>query len=663
MINKKVKERYEELKKTIAYHANKYYNEDAPEISDFEYDMLMLELKNIELQNPEIISADSPTQVIVAEGTVDTHFSEVTHEVPLQSLQDVFSTADVVNFVERIEKEVSNPTYVVEAKIDGLSVSLEYKKGKFVRGATRGNGLVGEDVTVNLNTIKSIPQTLKDEIDIIVRGEVYLPHAYFEKINEEREIMGEKLFANPRNAAAGSLRQLDPEVTAQRNLDIFVFNVQKSDDVKFATHYESLKFLEEQGFIISPYLKRCNSAEDVVNAINEIGEMRGSLEFDIDGAVVKVDNLAQREEIGVTTKVPKWAVAYKYPPEKKETILKDIVLQVGRTGAITPVAILEPVRVAGSVISKTTLHNEDFIKEKDLKIGDHILIQKAGDVIPEVCDVLKEKRDGTEKDFEMPRICPVCGSEAVREDGEAVIRCTGIECPAMLFRNIVHFASRDAMDIEGFGPAMVETLLNNNLLKNIADIYTLEYEDLVKLERMGDKSVNNLLNAIEKSKSNSLDRLLNSFGIRHIGLKSAKLLAKRYKNLDDLMSANYDELCTINEIGGIMAESLVKFFASEQTQDLIEKLRNLGVNFESDAQTNEDNRFEGMTFVLTGTLPTLSRNEASDIIESFGGKVSSSVSKKTTYVLAGEEAGSKLDKALSLNIKVIDEDTFRKMVD
>ena len=663
MINKKVKERYEELKKIIAYHANKYYNEDAPEISDFEYDMLMLELRNIEIQNPEIVSVDSPTQVIVAEGSVDTHFAEVTHEVPLQSLQDVFSTADVVNFVERIEREVTLPTYVVEAKIDGLSVALEYKKGKFVRGATRGNGLIGEDVTVNLNTIKSIPQTLKDEIDIVVRGEVYLPHAYFEKINEEREIMGEKLFANPRNAAAGSLRQLDPEVTAQRNLDIFVFNVQKCDSVKFASHYESLKFLEEQGFVISPYLKRCNNADDVVNAINEIGEMRGSLEFDIDGAVVKVDSLAQRDEIGVTTKVPKWAVAYKYPPEKKETILKDIVLQVGRTGAITPVAILEPVKVAGSVISKTTLHNEDFIKEKGLKIGDHILIQKAGDVIPEVCDVLKEKRDGTEKDFEMPRTCPVCGSEAVREEGEAVIRCTGIECPAMLFRNIVHFASRDAMDIEGFGPAMVETLLNNNLLKNIADIYTLKYEDLIKLERMGDKSANNLLNAIEKSKENSLDKLLNSFGIRHIGLKSAKLLAKKYKNLDELMGANYDELCTINEIGTIMAESLVKFFASEQTQDLIEKLRNLGVNFESDAQTSEDNRFEGMTFVLTGTLPTLSRNEASDIIEKFGGKVSSSVSKKTTYVLAGEEAGSKLDKALSLNINVIDEETFRKMVD
>lgn len=664
MISKKVRERYDELKKTIAYHANKYYNEDAPEISDFEYDMLMLELRNIELQNPEIISIDSPTQVIVAEGAVDTHFSEVRHEVPMQSLQDVFSTADVVTFVERIEKEVASPCYVVEAKIDGLSVTLEYKNGKFVRGSTRGNGIVGEDVTVNLNTIKSIPKTLKDEIDIIVRGEVYLPHVYFEKINEEREIMGEKLFANPRNAAAGSLRQLDPEVTAQRNLDIFVFNVQKSDDVKFASHYESLKFLEEQGFVISPYLKRCNTAEDVVNAINEIGEIRGSLEFDIDGAVVKVDSLVQREEIGVTTKVPKWAVAYKYPPEKKETILKDIVLQVGRTGAITPVAILEPVRVAGSVISKTTLHNEDFIKEKDLKIGDHVLIQKAGDVIPEVSEVLKEKRDGTEKDFEMPKVCPVCGSEAVREDGEAVVRCTGIECPAMLFRNIVHFASRDAMDIEGFGPAMVETLLNNNLLRNIADIYTLKYEDLINLERMGDKSVRNLLNAIEKSKENSLDKLLNSFGIRHIGLKSAKILAKRYKNLDELMSATYDELCTINEIGGIMAESLVKFFASEQTQDLIGKLRNLGLNFASDAQNSkEDNRFEGMTFVLTGTLPTLSRNEASDIIERFGGKVSSSVSKKTTYVLAGEEAGSKLDKALSLNIKIIDEDTFLKMVD
>ena len=662
-MSKKIKERYDELKKQIAYHANKYYNEDAPEISDFEYDMLMLELRNIELQNPEFVTNDSPTQVIVASGAPDKHFSEVRHEIPMQSLQDVFNTADVVGFVERIEKEVQNPSYVVEAKIDGLSVTLEYVKGKFVRGSTRGDGLVGEDVTINLNTIKSIPKILKDEIDIIVRGEVYLPRAFFEKINEEREVMGEKLFANPRNAAAGSLRQLNPEITAQRNLDIFIFNIQKSDSVKFASHYESLKFAEEQGFKISPYLKRCSNVEEVLNAINEISEVRGDLEFDIDGAVVKVDNLAQREELGTTTKVPKWAVAYKYPPEKKETILKDIVVQVGRTGAITPVAILEPIRVAGSVISKTTLHNEDFIKEKGLKIGDHVLIQKAGDVIPEVCDVLVDKRDGSEKDFEMPRTCPVCGSEAVREEGEAVIRCTGIECPAMLFRNIVHFASRDAMDIEGLGPAMVEMLLNNNLVKNIADIYELKFDDLVTLERMGEKSANNLLSAIEKSKENPLENLINAFGIRHIGLKSAKILAKNYKTLDELMNATYVELCTINEIGATMAESLIKFFKSEQTKDLIKKLRNLGLNFESNVQTIEDNRFEGMTFVLTGTLSTLSRNEASEIIESFGGKVSSSVSKKTTYVLAGEDAGSKLDKALSLNINVIDEDTFKKMVD
>ena len=433
MKKNKILERYEELKKIIAYHANKYYNEDSPEISDFEYDMLMLELKNIEKENPEIITKDSPTQVIVASGKADSHFSEVLHEVPLQSLQDVFSTSDVVNFVERIEKEVPNPEYVVEAKIDGLSVALEYKKGVFVRGATRGNGLVGEDVTLNLNTIKTIPKKLKDEIDITVRGEVYLPHEDFEKLNEEREVVGEKLFANPRNAAAGSLRQLNPDVTAQRNLAIFIFNVQKSDDIKFTSHYQSLKYLEEQGFVISPYLKKCNTVNDILAAINEIGERRGELKFDIDGAVVKVDSLAQREEIGVTTKVPKWAVAYKYPPEKKETILKDIVVQVGRTGAITPVAILEPIRVAGSVISKTTLHNEDFIKEKDLRIGDHVLIQKAGDVIPEISEVLKEKRTGEEKIFKMPKTCPVCGSETVREEGEAVTRCTGIECPAMLF--------------------------------------------------------------------------------------------------------------------------------------------------------------------------------------------------------------------------------------
>lgn len=661
MKKNKIRERYEELKKTIAYHANKYYNEDSPEISDFEYDMLMLELKNIEKENPEIITKDSPTQVIVASGKADSHFSEVIHEVPLQSLQDVFSTSDVVNFVERIEKEVPNPEYVVEAKIDGLSVALEYKKGVFVRGATRGNGLVGEDVTLNLNTIKTIPKRLKDEIDITVRGEVYLPHEDFEKLNEEREVIGEKLFANPRNAAAGSLRQLNPDVTAQRNLAIFIFNVQKSDDIKFTSHYQSLKYLEEQGFVISPYLKKCNTVNDILAAINEIGERRGELKFDIDGAVVKVDSLAQREEIGVTTKVPKWAVAYKYPPEKKETILKDIVVQVGRTGAITPVAILEPIRVAGSVISKTTLHNEDFIKEKDLRIGDHVLIQKAGDVIPEISDVLKEKRTGEEKIFEMPKTCPVCGSETVREEGEAVTRCTGIECPAMLFRNLVHFASRDAMEIEGMGPALIEMLLEKNLITNIADIYDLKYEDLINLDRMGEKSAQNLIEAINKSKNNSLEKLLNSFGIRHIGVKTAKILAKKFRSLDKLMNASYEQLCAVNEIGEIMADSLQKFFQSLQTQDLIERLKKAGVNMQMEEEENIDDRFQNMTFVLTGTLPTMSRNEASEIIEKFGGKTSSSVSKKTTFVLAGEDAGSKLEKAIALNVKVIDENKFRKM--
>lgn len=662
MSKKNLKERYEELKKIIAYHANKYYNEDDPEISDFEYDMLMLELKNIEKSNPEFITSDSPTQVIVASGKSDSHFAEVRHAVPMQSLQDVFSTDDVVAFEERIKKEVSNPSYVVEAKIDGLSVTLEYENGILVRGATRGDGLVGEDVTLNLKTIKSIPQKLKDDITISVRGEVYLPKDAFEKLNEERELLGEKLFANPRNAAAGSLRQLDPSITAERNLDIFVFNVQSSQDIKFTSHYESLKFAEEQGFVISPFLKKVDNINEIMNAINEISNMRGDLPFDIDGAVVKVDSLSQREEIGVTTKVPKWAVAYKYPPEKKETILKSIAVQVGRTGAITPVAMLEPVRVAGSIIAKCTLHNEDFIKEKDIRIGDHVLIQKAGDVIPEIFSVVKEKRTGEEKIFEMPKTCPICGSETAREEGESAVRCTGIECPGMLFRNLVHFASRDAMDIEGLGPALIEMLIDKGLLSNICDVFSLKFENLVELDRMGEKSANNLLNAIQNSKSNSMEKLLAAFGIRYIGLKTAKVLAKKYKNMDELMNASQEELCQINEIGEVMAESIVKFFGNEQTKDLIKRLKKFGVNMNSEIEQNKDNRFDGLTFVLTGTLPTMSRNEASEIIEKLGGKVSSSVSKKTSFVLAGEEAGSKLTKAEEIGVKIIDEEEFKNMI-
>ena len=656
----KIKLRYEELKRQIEYHSDRYYNQDDPEISDFEYDMLMLELKNIEKEHPEFITKDSPTQHVG--GKTDSHFAEVTHKVPLQSLQDVFSTADVIAFEERINKTVTSPSYVVETKIDGLSVSLEYEKGIFVRGATRGDGLIGEDVTVNLKTIKNIPHKLTKDVDIIVRGEVFMPKKDFEKLNEEREVLREKLFANPRNAAAGSLRQLDPKITAERNLDIYIFNVQKSDDIKFTSHYESLNYMKELGFNVNPYVKKCNNIKEVLSAIDEIGNKRGELTFDIDGAVVKVDSLAQREEIGVTTKTPKWAVAYKYPPEKKETKVLDIVVQVGRTGAITPMAILEPVRVAGSVISKTTLHNEDFVKEKDIRIGDKVLIQKAGDVIPEVVEVLKEKRNGTEKEFQMPKTCPVCGAEAVREDGEAVTRCTGIECPAMLFRSLIHFVSRDAMDIDGMGPAIIEQLLDKKLVENIADIYSLKYEDLVSLERMGDKSAKNLLNAIEKSKENSLEKLLNSFGIRHIGLKSAKILAKKYNNIEEIMNASYEELCGINEIGEIMAESIVKFFESKQTKDLIERLKQNGVNMESKMEKSQEERFAGKIFVLTGTLPTLSRNEASEIIEKFGGKTSGSVSKKTSFVLAGEEAGSKLTKAEELGIQIITEAEFLEMI-
>lgn len=657
----KVEKRLNELKELISYHANKYYNEDAPEISDFEYDMLMLELRNIEKDHPELITSTSPTQVLVTSGAVDSHFSKVTHSVAMQSLQDVFSTEDVVSFIERMEKAVANPIYVVESKIDGLSVTLEYEKGIFVRGATRGDGIVGEDVTLNLNTIKAIPKKLKDKISISVRGEVYLPRENFEKINEERELNGEKLFANPRNAAAGSLRQLDPEITRKRHLSIFIFNVQKSEDLKFTSHYESLKFLEDQGFSISPFLKKCSNTNEVINSINEIAEMRNSLPFDIDGAVVKVDSLEQRNEIGMTTKVPKWAVAYKYPPEKKETILKNIVLQVGRTGAITPVAILEPVKLAGSIISKTTLHNEDFIKEKDIRIGDYVLIQKAGDVIPEVSEVLKQKRTGNEKVFNMPKNCPVCGSEAVREEGEAVLRCTGIECPAMLFRNIVHFASKESMEIDGLGPAIVETLIDKNLVSNIADIYDLKVEDLINIERMGEKSANNLINAINESKKNSLEKLINSFGIRHIGSKSAKTLAKNFSTMDRIIKATKEELSSINEIGEVMAKSVVQFFANEQTLDLIKRLKSAGVNMKSTNQVIDDDRFSGKTFVLTGTLPTLTRIDATKTIEKFGGNVSSSVSKKTDYVLAGEDAGSKLDKAIELEVKVIDEEEFKKM--
>ena len=664
MNKKEAEERIEFLRKETAYHAKKYYDDDNPEISDFEYDMLMLELRNLEKQFPEFISKDSLTQKVG--GTVKEGFEKVEHEVPLQSLLDIFNFEDLKAFDERTRKVADENNkkleYVVETKIDGLSVSLEYKNGEFVRGATRGNGLVGEDITENLKTIPHIPKKLKENIDITVRGEVFISKVGFDKMNEEREILGEPLFANARNAAAGSLRQLDSKETAKRPLDIYIFNVQKSDTIKFVSHIESLLYLEKIGFNVNPVKILCKNIDEVINAINKIGDEREDLSFGIDGAVIKVDDLELREILGTTYKTPKWAIAYKYPPEKKETKLKDIVCQVGRTGAITPVAILEPVKVAGSTISQTTLHNEDFIKEKDLMIGDTVVIQKAGDVIPEVVEVIKSKRDGTQKEFHMPDKCPVCGADCVREEGEAAIRCIGIECPAKIFRSILHFVSREAMNIRGLGYSIIEELLNRNLIKNIADIYDLTLEDFESMKKNGKKFAQNLIDAINESKNNDLYRLINALGIRHVGTKGAKVLAKRYKTMENLMNASYEELVMVDDTGEITAEAIKEFFDQKQTTDLINRLKNAGVNMNYLEEDSEDDRFKGMTFVLTGSLEKYSRNEASDIIERFGGKTSGSVSKKTTYVLAGEDAGSKLDKANSLGVTVISEEEFENMI-
>ena len=665
MNKKEAKERIEYLRKTVEYHARRYYDDDKPEISDFEYDMLMVELRNLEKDFPEFSSADSLTQKVG--GHVKEGFEKVEHEVPLQSLQDVFSLEDVEDFDKRMqEKAVENGikevNYVVETKIDGLSAALEYKAGKFVRGATRGNGLVGEDVTNNLKTVKTIPMELNENIDITVRGEVFISKEDFEKMNQEREENEEELFANARNAAAGSLRQLDSKVTAKRPLDIYIFNVQKIDGMEFNSHFEELEFLAKQGFNVNPVRIPCKDIEEVKKAIAKIGEMRENLTFGIDGAVVKIDNLKFREILGTTAKTPRWAVAYKYPPEQKETILKDIICQVGRTGVITPMAILEPVKVAGSTISKTTLHNEDFVKEKGLKIGDTVVIQKAGDVIPEIVKVVEEKRTGKEIDFEMPRICPVCGSEAVREEGEAAIRCTGIDCPAKLYRNLVHFVSREAMNIDGLGENIINELLEKGMIKGIEDIYTLSFEDFASLKKNGTKFAQNLVDSINTSKQNDLYRLITALGIRHVGSKASKLLARKYRNMDNLSNATFEELSEIKDIGAVMANSIREFFSQEQTKHLIEKLKQGGVNMECLEEQSDDNRFEGKTFVLTGTLETMTRKEAEDIIEKLGGKTSGSVSKKTDYVLAGEEAGSKLTKAQSLGITIISENDFKEMI-
>ena len=664
MTLEQAKDRINELKPKIEYYTRKYY-EDEQVISDFEFDMLMKELKQLEADYPELITPDSPTQK-VGTSPIKKGFKKVTHRVPLQSLQDVFSFEEVREFDTRMQKLASEYNlpldYVVETKIDGLSTALEYKDGIFIRGATRGNGTVGEDVTENLKTVRTIPHKLKEPINITVRGEIFIGKKEFDELNESRLADEEERFANARNAAAGSLRQLDSKITAGRPLDIYIFNIQEIENKEIMTHYEGLKYLQELGFNVNPVRILCKNIDEVLEAIKKIGEDRENLSFGIDGAVVKVNNLELREKIGTTFKTPKWAVAYKYPPEKKETKVIDIIYQVGRTGAITPMAILDTVNVAGSNISKTTLHNEDFIKEKDIRIGDTVVIQKAGDVIPEIVEVVKSKRTGEEKIFKMPRTCPVCGAEAVREEGEAVVRCIGIECPAKLYRSIIHFASKEAMDIKGLGDAIIEELIERKLISNISDLYNLTLEDIATLKKNGKKFAQNLINSIEESKNRELHRVITSLGIRHVGVKLAKSLAKEYKSMDNLIEASLEELESKQDVGEITAESIYNFFKQEQSIDLINKLKQAGVNMTLKQELGTDNRFEGKVFVLTGSLEKYSRDEASQVIEKLGGKTSSSVSKKTDYVLAGEDAGSKLKKAQELGVKIISEIEFDKMI-
>lgn len=653
---KQAKKRVSQLTKEIRYHNELYYNQDSPEISDFEYDALTRELKAIEKEYPELITPDSPTQKVG--GAALKLFSPVEHSVRMESLQDVFSEAELRDFGEKINTDIT--VFSVEPKIDGLSVSLEYSNGEFVRGSTRGDGNVGEDVTANLLQIKSIPKSIDFKGRLEVRGEVYMPRKSFFKLVERQELLGEPTPKNPRNAAAGSLRQKNSAVTANRGLDIFIFNVQNIEEKTFNSHIESLDFLKSQGFNVLPFYTKCKTIEESIAEIRRIGENRGSYEFDIDGAVIKADNLAYREELGSTAKYPRWAVAFKYPPEEKETVLKSIEINVGRTGALTPTAVFEPIQLAGTTVSRAVLHNEDFINEKQIGIGDTIVVRKAGEIIPEVLSVIRHGENSSV--FKMPTHCPSCNAPVFREEGEAVIRCTNSDCPAQLLRNLIHFTSRDAMDIEGLGPAVLEQLVNADLVHNIVDIYTLDFESVMRLERIGEKSTQNLFNAIEKSKSNDLSKFITALGIRHIGTKAAKLLSEKFGDIDAVMSATAQELENIEGFGSILANSAADYFAVEENRDMINRLKELGVNTRS-LKTVTDKRFEGMTFVLTGTLPTYKRSEAAEIIESFGGKVSGSVSKKTTYVLAGEEAGSKLDKANSLGVAVIDENEFNRMIE
>ena len=654
------RERIKQLRDILNENGYRYYVLDAPTMSDYEYDMLNRELEELEAQHPEEVTPDSPTQRIG--GQTLEGFQPYTHEVPLESLQDVFSDEEVAEFCERMDEALGGMVeYSVEPKVDGLSVALEYRDGVFVRGATRGDGRVGEDVTENLKTVRSIPVVLPDKLPrLIVRGEVYMARSVFEEINAMRELQGKPLMANPRNAAAGSLRQLDPKICAERRLDIQVFNLQLAEGKEFLSHAETLEYLRTQRFKVIPH-KTLHGTAEVQGEIARINEERLDYPFDIDGAVVKVNSLTDRTKLGSTAKFPKWAVAFKYPPEKKPSRVLDIVVQVGRTGVLTPRAVLEPVRLAGTTVTSATLHNQDYIAEKDIRVGDTVIVQKAGEIIPEIVEVDFAKRPEGTAPYVLPELCPVCGAPAVRDEDGAALRCTGAECPAQLLRNITHFASRGAMDIDGCGPAVIQQLVDTGLIRNVADLYSLHAQDVAQLDRMGAKSAENLIRAIENSKANDLSRLIYGLGIRQVGEKAAKVLAMHFKTMDALVAATEEELTDIADVGAITARCITAYFAQAQSRDLLRRLREAGVNMESTAEL-VDERFAGMTFVLTGTLTRFDRKTAQALIEERGGKAAGSVSKRTTYVVAGEAAGSKLKKAQELNIPVLTEDEFADML-
>ena len=649
------REELEQLRRELNQHNYNYYVLDAPTITDYEYDHLLRRLEELEAAHPEWITPDSPTQRVG--GKALDSFQQVVHRVPLQSLQDVFSPEELLDFDRRVQESAGAVEYILEPKVDGLSVAIEYEDGVFVRGATRGDGQIGEDVTENIRTIRTIPMVLEGAPhSLIVRGEVYMPRKVFEKLNEQRELRGEALFANPRNAAAGSMRQLDPKIAAARGLDMVAFNIQYSDGTPFATDSEGLDWLRSLKFRVIDY-QRASRMEDITPMIFTLGDQREKYPFDIDGAVVKVNDLTVRDSMGSTAKFPRWAAAYKYPPEQKESVVQDIVVQVGRTGVLTPKAVVAPVRLAGTTVTNATLHNQDFITEKDIRIGDTVVVQKAGEIIPEIVSVVKDKRPAGTVPYHLPAVCPVCGAPVVRDEDGVHIRCTGAECPAQLLRNLTHFASRDAMDIDGLGPAVIEALEGAGLVKTPADLYHLDAKQVAALDRMGQKSAQNLLDAVERSKSSDLSRLLCAFGIRQVGTKAAKVLAAKFGSLDRLAGASAEELTAIDDVGAITAQYLTEWFASPQSQHLIAALKEAGVNMESTAAPTGE-RLAGLTFVLTGELSACSRKEAGEKLEALGAKVSGSVSKKTSFVVAGEAAGSKLHKAQELGVPVLDEAQF-----